>query len=86
MYYINSSQQKVTIKDDTTIQEISITPETKIFVKNLGKQISWKNVFYIEYLGPIIIIPAFYIFGKRDKYTIVQHTAAAMGVLHFVKR
>ena len=55
-------------------------------VKNLGKQIRWEYVFYIEYLGPILIIPTFYFLGKRSQYTWVHPLAAVMGVTHYLKR
>lgn len=43
-------------------------------------------MFYIEYLGPIVIIPIMYFMGNKNKYQLNQHLAAAMGILHFVKR
>jgi len=55
-------------------------------MKNLGKQIRWEHVFYIEYLGPILIMPLFYLLGKRESYTEVQTVALVMGILHYVKR
>lgn len=60
--------------------------QARITVKNLGRQIRWDLVFYIEYLGPILIIPACYLLGKRQKYQLVHHAAALMGVAHFIKR
>ena len=55
-------------------------------MKNIGKQVKWDYVFYIDYLGPIIIIPAFYFLGKREAYSLIQPMAAIMGVSHYVKR
>ena len=55
-------------------------------MKNLGKQVKWENVFFIEYLGPIIILPLFYVLGKQEQYTEVQRAALVMGVLHYLKR
>ena len=59
---------------------------SELSMKNLGKQIRWEMVFYIEYLGPIIILPLFYILGKRESYTEIQNAALVMGVLHYLKR
>jgi very-long-chain enoyl-CoA reductase len=55
-------------------------------VKDLGRQIGWSTVFYVEYLGPIIIIPIMYWMGKRSKYELSHNLGAVMGVLHFIKR
>lgn len=50
------------------MKELGISGKSEIMIKNLGKQIGWSTVFYIEYLGPIVIIPIFYLVGKREKY------------------
>jgi very-long-chain enoyl-CoA reductase len=63
-----------------------LTGQSIIIVKNLGKQIGWSTVFYIEYLGPIVILPMMYFMGKRKNYGLSQHLAMLMGVSHFVKR
>lgn len=51
--------------EDLPIKFSKLSPYQKIIVKNVGKQIKWNYVFYLEYLGPILIIPAFYFLGKR---------------------
>lgn len=61
-------------------------PTNKLNLKNLGKQIRWEMVFYIEYLGPIIILPLFYLLGKREEYTQIQTVGLILGVLHYIKR
>jgi hypothetical protein len=41
-------------------------PKDKVLnLKNLGTQIRWEYVFYIEYLGPILILPIFYLIGDK---------------------
>lgn len=37
----------------------------ELTLKNLGKQIRWDYVFYIEYLGPLFIFPLFYLLGHK---------------------
>jgi very-long-chain enoyl-CoA reductase len=61
-------------------------PSTGLNLKNLGKQIRWEHVFYIEYLGPILIMPLFYLIGKKELYTDIQCVALVMGLLHYIKR
>ncbi|KAJ9083030.1 3-oxo-5a-steroid 4- dehydrogenase [Entomophthora muscae] len=63
----------------------------EIIVKDLGPQISWKTVFMVEYLGPIIIHPLFYYFaetihGAPFQASVLQKTTLFLIVLHFLKR
>ena len=76
------------ILDDQKVKlcDLGVKYDTEIQVKDLGKQIKWEYVFYIEYLGPIIIIPTMYFLGYKGLYTWVQPFAAIMGVTHYVKR
>ena len=88
---IASNGDKVSIEAEKSrrimeCQNLPIAPRSSVQVKNLGKQIKWEYVFYIEYLGPILIIPAFFYMGYRNLYTWVQPIAAIMGVTHYVKR
>lgn len=85
--FMNEKHEKVQINDESkTLEQLGIAPLSKINVKDLGKQIKWEHVFYIQYLGPIIIIPLSYFMGKRQNYQLTQHMAAIMGVTHFIKR
>lgn len=85
--YTKVDRSKIILDDeDLPIKFLQLEEGSQIGVKNIGKQIRWDYVFYLEYLGPIIIIPAFYFLGKRDKYTLIQPVAAAMGVAHYIKR
>ncbi|KAF8852893.1 steroid alpha reductase-like protein [Acephala macrosclerotiorum] len=64
----------------------------EILVKDLGPQISWKTVFIIEYLGPILIhliTPLLlrpYIYSSAPPLSTSQYLTMAMIVLHFAKR
>ena len=63
-----------------------------MYVKDLGPQISWRMVFVIEYLGPILIHPLMYILrpyiysGGLADASQMQKTALVAIVAHFVKR
>lgn len=62
-----------------------------VYVKDLGPQISWRTVFYIEYLGPILIHPIFYfaqkaIYGSTFEHSRTQQLAFILTLLHFAKR
>ncbi len=42
--------------DKKTLSELGIKKDTQIEAKDLGPQFSYRGVFVIEYLGPILII------------------------------
>lgn len=44
-----------TLKDEETLKSLNIQDSAKLYVKDLGPQISWKNVFLAEYAGPLFI-------------------------------
>jgi very-long-chain enoyl-CoA reductase len=45
-----------------------ITNDTELNLKNLGTQIRWDYVFYIEYAGPLLVFPLLFLLGKREDY------------------
>lgn len=60
-----------------------------VYAKDVGRQIAWKTVFLVEYLGPIIIHTlvygiAYYFLGVE--FSSTQKTALKLAVLHFMKR
>lgn len=79
-------EAKTVLSDNQIPLKFAKLPTTELTMKNLGKQIRWEQVFYIEYFGPILILPLFYLLGKREAYTEVQLVALVLGVLHYVKR
>ena len=75
----------------TTIYSTGLRDQSTVYVKDLGPQISWQTVFIVEYLGPLLIHPAFYflqpyIYGKNAYPSLSQSTFFALICLHFVKR
>ena len=59
--------------------------------KDLGRQISWKLVFLIEYFGPILITLTLIVFqkqiyGRTKAYTFGQKIGLAMVLGHYIKR
>ena len=44
-----------TLKDEESLKSLNIQDGAKLYVKDLGPQISWKNVFLAEYAGPLFI-------------------------------
>ncbi|GMM38477.1 trans-2-enoyl-CoA reductase (NADPH) [Saccharomycopsis crataegensis] len=61
--------------------------EVTLYVKDLGPQISWRTVFILEYLGPLLIHPAFYFYyGSFEEHSYTQTVSFFLVMLHFLKR
>ena len=48
------------LKDSDTIESLNLREGAKLYVRDLGPQISWKGVFLAEYAGPLFVYMAFY--------------------------
>ncbi|THG95722.1 hypothetical protein EW026_g5975 [Hermanssonia centrifuga] len=93
-----AAKQKLTLKDekksladDTTLQNAGFVDGGELQIKDLGPQISWRTVFIVEYVGPLIIHPLMYHFpkvfyGGSVQHSLLQHYVYAMVMLHFFKR
>ncbi|KAK7429224.1 Very-long-chain enoyl-CoA reductase [Neonectria magnoliae] len=72
--------------------EEGVASAGEVLVKDLGTQISWRTVFVIEYLGPILIHTAVvaarpYLYKNAEgAMSQTQWLSYGMIVLHFVKR
>jgi very-long-chain enoyl-CoA reductase len=64
----------------------NISSATDIALKNLGPQISWSMVFYIEYAGPLLIFPMLFLLGDRNDYELIHYLALLIAVVHYAKR
>lgn len=85
-------------RDNFLLEDIGLSAGGTVYLKDLGRQIGWKTVFIMEYLGPLIIYwglvlqlflqhPTQYIlFGKRSKLSYAGLVAAICWTLHYVKR
>ncbi|KAI3731091.1 hypothetical protein L1987_62274 [Smallanthus sonchifolius] len=83
-------QYKKVLKDYTNGNSDTIT----IVFKDLGPQVSYRTLFFFEYLGPLLLYPIFYYFhvyqylGYETKRVIhpVQTYALYYWCLHYFKR
>jgi very-long-chain enoyl-CoA reductase len=73
--------------------ELPLRDGDTIIFKDLGPQISWKTVFLIEYLGPMLAFPLFYLLrpfiysGNTDKpLHETQWIGFILFTAHFAKR
>ncbi|XP_018330966.1 very-long-chain enoyl-CoA reductase [Agrilus planipennis] len=81
--------------DKATVHELSLKNGSEIYLKDLGPQISWKLVFILEYLGPLVV---YFIIAQRpwlvygntyktiNDYSFVYHVALLCWSLHYLKR
>ncbi|KAK7413057.1 Very-long-chain enoyl-CoA reductase [Neonectria punicea] len=85
---------KKTLKNRKALiaDEEGVASAGEVLVKDLGTQISWRTVFVIEYLGPILIHTAVvaarpYLYKNAEgAMSQTQWLSYGMIVLHFVKR
>lgn len=82
-----------TLKDSDTLESLNVISGAKIYVKDLGPQISWKGVFLAEYAGPIFVYLIFYqrpsfIYGNLHStpISLTANIAAACWTAHYAKR
>lgn len=82
-------ESKEVLDEDRTVG--SLPDNVTLYLKDLGPQISWRTVFIVEYLGPLLIAPLFYhfpqIYGKGTfKHSEMQTLVYGLVMLHYLKR
>ncbi|KAF1951022.1 hypothetical protein CC80DRAFT_553687 [Byssothecium circinans] len=77
---------------DVTVHQTGVRNKSAINVKDLGPQISWRTVFIVEYLGPLLIHPLIYYArpfiysGAASPPSDLQTLTLILCVIHFAKR
>ena len=80
---------------DGLLSRQNIKDETSLWFKDLGVQISWRLVFVLEYLGPLIILPLFWFFPSifypsNPSYVVKRSQTQLIGAIlfmaHYIKR
>merc|ERR1712151_609964 len=51
----------IALDADKKLSDYGLTTDCTIVFKDLGPQISWRTVFILEYLGPMLLYPIFYL-------------------------
>lgn len=77
-----SNQKRIPIQPSQIISQL---PSTKFVIRDLGPQFSYKGVFILEYLGPLLIWPImkFFVPTTPNKYLTFS---SMMWTLHYIKR
>lgn len=82
---IRLSYNSIPVKSDTSLKSLEINDSSTLVFKDLGPQVSWKLVFILEYLGPILIHLIVY-FTSSAVMNRSQTVGLLMILLHFTKR
>lgn len=92
-YTIERDGSKIRLKDDNSpLRQYKLMTDDVLTFKDLGRQISWKTVFLVEYGGPIIIHAMVFffpnLFYERPliQYHPIQQAAFGCVTFHYVKR
>lgn len=76
------NQKRIPIQPSQIISQL---PSTKFVIRDLGPQFSYRGVFILEYLGPLLIWPLLKLFIKPEPNRYLTF-ASMMWTLHYVKR
>lgn len=84
-------KKKITLKNYLTLEEngldFSESSTIQVYAKDVGAQIGWRTVYFIEYLGPMLIHSLFYyLYYDASNVTYTQIAAYNLTLLHYLKR
>lgn len=71
--------------DERTLEAFGLSEGSELTLKDLGPQISWRAVFLLEYLGPLLIHQLFYALHPHP-LNLIQQLAYVCVTFHFLKR
>ena len=56
------SRKPAILEDRQPLASYGLTEGSSVIVKDMGPQISWRTVFILEYLGPLLIHQLFFLY------------------------
>ncbi|GIX62178.1 3-oxo-5-alpha-steroid 4-dehydrogenase, putative [Babesia caballi] len=77
---------------ENRLKDYGVSDDSSLYFKDLGVQISWRLVYFLEYLGPLVILTLLYHFPglfydqAGVPKTTVQVWTYSMLMFHFTKR
>lgn len=81
---IRLEKDKLVLDKDAPLKKYDLRDNSSLVFKDLGLQIGWKTVFIIEYLGPMIIYPAFFFFPNLFYPSYPDHPKTNVQMLLFL--
>jgi very-long-chain enoyl-CoA reductase len=93
-YKVEVGDKTIKLEDDSkTIASYGLGENPVLTMKDLGPQVGYRNVFLLEYFGPMVFVGLYYmrpaiIYGKAasSEYNWVALLGVACWMLHFLKR
>ena len=87
----DKGKKDVALRKNDSLSQFAVDENVHVFVRDLGPQISWKSVIFIEYIGPLLISPIFFfcpklIYGVDEGHTYRQWLIFIAVMLHYIKR
>lgn len=84
-------KKRVPLKNYMTLEENGLdfaqSSTLSVYAKDVGPQIGWRTVYFLEYLGPMIIHSLIYYgYYNAGEMTYTQILAFNLTLLHYLKR
>jgi very-long-chain enoyl-CoA reductase len=89
----NSEKPYSPLREGDKLSDLTEEQRLSLQVKDLGPQVGWRTVFFLEYLGPLLIHYFFFFHGNEfiwkgevARKSFVQTVAFVMVAFHYGKR
>ena len=87
LYFIDDKNKKIYFSNkDKNLNSYNYNESYEIIIKDFGRQIDWRLVYIVEYLGPFFIFPTFYFLNLKNPPKLTQNIGLLMGLFHYIKR